>query len=648
MKPSSSSADAGWTPDGPLDAAFALSPPSTSGRDVAAAESLAEWGRRAHDARERSLGPLLPRSSVDAGPTPTPRRVVDDDVVSLTRGGASRPPRVVTAESIVACVNAAVASSRSPSPAKRAVATTTNDATIRRGASPLRATARALDFAPTTRAPTPATPRYVEDAETEDEVEDEEDEDEDEDETESPRERARTALLAFLESKWKTRAGRKLSRRALSEWRAIARTRRRDHDVEARAAARRACPPTRDGGVETLDAFDRWRLRAAVRCWRLAGRTRREKSLRIGVHHADAVVWEPVYAKKDATPAPATPASSSTTTTAERFNAWHASVSPAKATAEETTARDASRDPSYGRMDDALARWLAGEESFSSAGETNRRGAAGETNRRGAAGVAAEEATTSMDEPIADLRYYAEALYGGGEGDAGVATEDADFGRDGGGGGGGGEASLRAALMAAEARADELALECKELETDLYAASVLWEETDGENARLREEADAFRAEADNAYQGQRATTYAEPAGFGAPFVTPTRGGFSGCVGYLGHAGYPGHVGPVAYHAPMMTPYHPAMMTPYSPYSHSPPPPPPPPPPAHSGTPRRWRHGPQLRTEVDALERVVEKLQHARDPVHRPVDYPLGVVRLRGSPARVWHGSMIDRNLISTY
>jgi hypothetical protein len=271
-------------------------------------------------------------------------------------------------------------------------------------------------------------------------------------------------------------------------------------------------------------------------------------------------------------------------------------------------------------MDDALARWLAGEESFSSAGETNRRGAAGETNRRGAAGVAAEEATTSMDEPIADLRYYAEALYGGGEGDAGVATEDADFGRDGGGGGGGGEASLRAALMAAEARADELALECKELETDLYAASVLWEETDGENARLREEADAFRAEADNAYQGQRATTYAEPAGFGAPFVTPTRGGFAGCVGYLGHAGYPGHVGPVAYHAPMMTPYHPAMMTPYSPYSHSPPPPPPPPP-AHSGTPRRWRHGPHLRTEVDALERVVGKLQHARDPVHRPVDYP---------------------------
>jgi hypothetical protein len=59
-------------------------------------------------------------------------------------------------------------------------------------------------------------------------------------------------------------------------------------------------------------------------------------------------------------------------------------------------------------------------------------------------------------------------------------------------------ASLTAALRAAEDRANALETDNRELEADLYAASVLWAETEAENQSLSVQVGAFRAEAERA------------------------------------------------------------------------------------------------------------------------------------------------------
>ena len=224
------------TPDGPLNAGFALSPLSTSSPRKQAWEAKARAC-----ASNGAFGSITPGVKTVAlaedtarGDGVLARRVSDDDATPSPRP----TPRVIDAETILG-VAAAAAARATP---RRIRASPTHPARV--VASTPRPTARALDFDPRTD---PETHLERKRRASEPDVSSGAG-------PISPREQARDALLAFLDDKATLRFARRAQRRALSRW--------RDALNDASEHARERGP-----------------LLAAIRGWRLAAeatRARRE------------------------------------------------------------------------------------------------------------------------------------------------------------------------------------------------------------------------------------------------------------------------------------------------------------------------------------------------------------------------------------
>ena len=242
------------TPDGPLNAGFALSPLSTSSPRKQAWEAKARAC-----ASNGAFGSITPGVKTVAlaedtarGDGVLARRVSDDDATPSPRP----TPRVIDAETILG-VAAAAAARATP---RRIRASPTHPARV--VASTPRPTARALDFDPRTD---PETHLERKRRASEPDVSSGAG-------PISPREQARDALLAFLDDKATLRFARRAQRRALSRW--------RDALNDASEHARERGP-----------------LLAAIRGWRLAAeatRARREvETLRRRVADATLVSAEP-------------------------------------------------------------------------------------------------------------------------------------------------------------------------------------------------------------------------------------------------------------------------------------------------------------------------------------------------------------------
>jgi hypothetical protein len=399
------------TPDGPLNAGFALSPLSTSSPRKQA------WEAKARSyASKGAFGSITPGVKTVAlaedtarGDGVLARRVADDDATPSLRP----TPRVIDAETILG-VAAAAAARATP---HRTRASPTQPARV--VASTPRPTARALDFDPRAdpdarleRARrafhpdiSPGAPPI------------------------SPREQARDALLAFLDDKATLRFAKRAQRRAFSLWRdALTRASPRDTDASNRAREREP-------------------LRAAIRGWRLAAeatRARREVET-LQRRLADATLV-PASASPRASTEPARP----------RTERSFASPPDSPVRAYDPT------HPMYGKMDDKLARWLGMDEPPT-------------TSR-----VDVDAFSDPSAPPPSWESYRAAAPEFAPRLDA--------------------METLLGAAREAEARAEALAEENRALETDLYAAAVLWEETERENAilnarveRLAEELEEARA-----------------------------------------------------------------------------------------------------------------------------------------------------------
>ena len=374
------------TPDGPLNAGFALSPLSTSSPRKQAWEAKARAC-----ASNGAFGSITPGVKTVAlaedtarGDGVLARRVSDDDATPSPRP----TPRVIDAETILG-VAAAAAARATP---RRIRASPTHPARV--VASTPRPTARALDFDPRTD---PETHLERERRASEPDVSSGAG-------PISPREQARDALLAFLDDKATLRFARRAQRRALSRW--------RDALNDASEHARERGP-----------------LLAAIRGWRLAAeatRARREvETLRRRVADATLVSAEP---------APP-PTERSFASPPERSFA-----SPP----DSPVRVYGPTHPMYGKMDDTLARWLGMDEPPPTSRADARSDPSAPPPSWESYRAAAPEFAPRLD-----------------------AME-----------------TLLGAAREAESRAEALAEENRALETDLYAAAVLWEETERENARL--------------------------------------------------------------------------------------------------------------------------------------------------------------------
>lgn len=396
------------TPDGPLNAGFALSPLSTSSPRKQA------WEAKARSyASNGAFGSITPGVKTVAlaedtarGDGVLARRVAYDDATPSLRP----TPRVIDAETILG-VAAAAAARATP---RRTSASPTQPARV--VASTPRPTARALDFDP--RADPEARLERARRASHPDispgppPI--------------SPREQARDALLAFLDDKATLRLARRAQRRAFSLWReALTRASPRDADASDRAREREP-------------------LRAAIRGWRLAAeaaRARREVEM-LRRRLADATLVS------DSEPAPPR-------TERSRSRSF-ASPPDSPVRAYDPT------HPMYGKMDDKLARWLGMDEP--------------PTTTTSGVDVAAFSHLSAPPPSWESYRAAAPEF---------APRLDA-------------METLLGAAREAEARAEALAEENRALETDLYAAAVLWEETERENARLNARVERLAEELEEA------------------------------------------------------------------------------------------------------------------------------------------------------
>ena len=458
------------TPTGPLGAGSLLSPLSTTSPRKQAWEATARsWSSRHASG---AFGSVAPGPKTSAGERPE----------DTARGGGplayrTVSPRVIDAETILASLAAAAAKAGAPSAfvggtpsSSRAEWTTPGGSAA--AASSLLPTARALDFdarvealrerARAARQPNPSPEPSPSATVAKDDAPD----------ASSSRERARDALLAFLDAKARLRLSRRTARDAFTRWREATPCREREYAAETIAVDVAA--------VETMmpvSVHEWWRARAALRCWRLIAQLSRAESnapddgsrrpLR-GVRAVRASKWRPAGA--------ASPPDS------------------------PVRAYDASH-PMYGKMDAKLARWLETDDACDGEGDgvdallgSPRRGLSSspppswETYR--ASAPATEPRLEAMETLVAAHR----------------------------------EAGSRVAALEAANRA---------LEADLFAAAQLWEETERENETLRAEARARGDERNDAEWrdrprgGRRAEVRAEALEYDPPPRDPRRGNGDG-------------------------------------------------------------------------------------------------------------------------
>ena len=259
----------------------------------------------------------------------------------------------------------------------------------------------------------------------------------------SEREAARGALLAFLARKAETLRSRRASRGAFAAWR----------------GATQAGEPT-DTITETRTA------RLALRAWRLvarAGRARVEADALRG-RLAEALAARAV-ADAGSLLARAPPRSSGARDSGDSGEA-------------STSASAETERPPYGVLDEKLALWLGVEPRAPS-------------RRVGLSDSAIRTSFADDDEDDVESRVARRASSSTTDGFA-HTREDRKHAR--------GRLDAMEALMEAtreaEARARALETRAQSLETDLYAAAVVWEETERENRLLTERVAAMREDAE--------------------------------------------------------------------------------------------------------------------------------------------------------
>ena len=252
----------------------------------------------------------------------------------------------------------------------------------------------------------------------------------------SEREAARGALLAFLARKAETLRSRRASRGAFAAWRGATRAEPTDTITETRTA------------------------RLALRAWRLvarAGRARVEADALRG-RLAEALAARAV-ADAGSLLARAPPRSGrplSVSGARDSGDSGEASTSPSAETER----------PPYGVLDEKLARWL-GVDAVSVPGAPRRASFAETTSFE-----------TVTDRPVGSRR---------GRDDEKFFTKKTRLDA---------MEALTEAAREAEARASALETRAESLETDLYAAAVVWEETERENRLLTERVAAMREDAE--------------------------------------------------------------------------------------------------------------------------------------------------------
>ena len=437
------------TPAGPLDAARALSPatgatitpsdePSPRKRSWEARASA--WTGAEGDA---AFGSVAPSAKTAAGAEDTargvgmlPRRVADDRETPRVAGVEPESGTEVSTER--AATSAAAAGD---------AAAFLGDAAEEDARSALRATARALDFDPNAR----HTPEKH--AETKGKWRE--------------REAARDALLAFLARKAETTRVRRSARAAFAAWRgAAAFSRVSTHDDESITEARTA--------------------RLALRAWRLvahADRARAESDLLRG-RLAEALAARAVAEARGTFSLAGLGEEndslsrvSGRTRLTEKTDGGDAST---RSTRDENENENESARPPYGVLDEKLALWLGVEPRAPS-------------RRVGLADSAIRASFADDDEDDVESRVARRAFSSLSTTDEFAETrEDKKHAR--------GRLDAMEALMEAtreaEARARALETRAESLETDLYAAAVVWEETERENRLLTERVAAMREDAE--------------------------------------------------------------------------------------------------------------------------------------------------------
>ena len=249
----------------------------------------------------------------------------------------------------------------------------------------------------------------------------------------SARKAARAALLAFLARKAETLGRRRAARGAFAAWRGVARRVQEETTRNAFAATKAA--------------------RLALGAWRLAARAARARAEADAARGrlAEALAARAV-ADAGSLAALEVPRGATPVGFPNSAEAPPARASEGDSTESETELPGAS--PPYGALDEKLARWLGVD-------------AARPASARGSRFCLADRGDEETREARTRARGRLDAME-----------------------------ALTEATREAEARARALETRNESLETDLYAAAVVWEETDRENRLLTERVAAMREEAE--------------------------------------------------------------------------------------------------------------------------------------------------------
>ena len=434
------------TPAGPLDAARALSP--ATGATITPSDEPSPrkrfWEARASAwtgaEGDAAFGSVAPSAKTAAGAEDTARgagmlsrRVADDRETPRVAGVEPESGTEVSTERAATTAAAGDA------------AAFLGDAAEEDKRSALRATARALDFDPNARH---TSENHAEGKWRE-------------------REAARGALLAFLARKAETLFLRRSARAAFKAWRGAAAAIVSTHDDENITDVRTA--------------------RLALRAWRLvahADRARAESDLLRG-RLAEALAARAVAEARGTL----------SLLVSEEASASDDSLSCVEAGRTRLTAKtelrgegafaplsfgdeNESARPPYGVLDEKLALWLGVEPRAPS-------------RRVGLSDSAIRSSFADDDEDDVESRVARRASSSTTDGFA-HTREDRKHAR--------GRLDAMEALMEAtreaEARARALETRAESLETDLYAAAVVWEETERENRLLTERVAAMREDAE--------------------------------------------------------------------------------------------------------------------------------------------------------
>ena len=434
------------TPAGPLDAARALSP--ATGATITPSDEPSPrkrfWEARASAwtgaEGDAAFGSVAPSAKTAAGAEDTARgagmlsrRVADDRETPRVAGVEPESGTEVSTERAATTAAAGDA------------AAFLGDAAEEDKRSALRATARALDFDPNARH---TSENHAEGKWRE-------------------REAARGALLAFLARKAETLFLRRSARAAFKAWRGAAAAHVSTHDDENITDVRTA--------------------RLALRAWRLvahADRARAESDLLRG-RLAEALAARAVAEARGTL----------SLLVSEEASASDDSLSCVEAGRTRLTAKtelrgedafaplsfcdeNESARPPYGVLDEKLALWLGVEPRAAS-------------RRVGLSDSAIRSSFADDDEDDVESRVARRASSSTTDGFA-QTREGRKHAR--------GRLDAMEALMEAtreaEARARALETRAESLETDLYAAAVVWEETERENRLLTERVAAMREDAE--------------------------------------------------------------------------------------------------------------------------------------------------------